>query len=56
MFIDKDDLKAYGLELDFHSSEYLEFFQKFTEFVSTFYIPDIAPLKYNYSSAMQSSL
>ena len=45
MFIDKDELEAYALELDIKSNEYLEFLQTFTEFASIFYIPDIAPLK-----------
>ena len=45
MFINKDELEAYALELDIEHSEYLEFLQKFTEFASFFYIPDITPLK-----------
>ena len=45
MFISKDELEAYALELDIKSDEYLEFLQTFTEFASIFYIPDIAPLK-----------
>ena len=45
MFISKDELEAYALELDIKGSEYLEFLKIFTEFVSIFYIPDIAPLK-----------
>ena len=45
MFISKDELEAYALELDIQHSEYLEFLQKFTDFASFFYIPDITPLK-----------
>ena len=55
MFISKDELETYALELNIQSSEYREFLQKFTEFASIFYIPDITPLG-NTIILQQSSL